>query len=139
MIAPPRCTVDGCTATALHHHLLTDRGGQHPEHWARCGASASARCCVPPFFYGSRGDSVMPAVRPPYRYPAPLRDLQRWSDLPEGRVWITQLQLRNRYGRKWWEVSWRVGDARRRYCLTSFDQAAAFARERVGVHRREVS
>ena len=125
MIAPPRCTVDGCTATALHHHFLTDRGGQHPEHWARCGASASARC--------------LPAVRPPYRYPAPLRDLQRWSDLPEGRVWITQLQLRNRYGRKWWEVSWRVGDARRRYCLTSFDQAVTFARERVSVHRREVS
>ncbi len=45
MIAPPRCTVDGCTATALHHH----------------------------------------------------------------------------------------------HCLTSFDQAVTFARERVGVHRREVS
>lgn len=141
MIAPPRCTVDGCTATALHHHLLTFQLAQHPEHWVSCGASASARCygkvCGPPFFYGSRGDGVMSVVRPPYRYPAPLRDLQRWSDLPPGRVWITQ--LRNRYGRKWWEVSWRVGDIRRRYCLPSFEQAVTFARESVGAHPREVS
>ena len=130
MIAPPRCTVDGCTATALHHHFLSASGAQHPEHWVRCGASASARCygkvCEPPLFIRSRGDGVMSVVRPPYRYPAPLRDLQRWSDLPPGRVWITRVW--NRYDWKGWEVSWRVGNTRRRHCLPSFEQAVTFAR-----------
>ena len=107
MTTPPRCAVWYCTATTLHHHFLS---AQHPE------------------------QSV---VRPPYRYPAPLRDLQRWSDLPSGRVWITRVW--DRYDWKGWEVSWRVRDTRRRYCLPSFEQAVAFAREIVGAHPREVS
>ena len=154
MTTPPRCAVRYCTATTLHHHFLSASGAQHPEHWVRCGASASARCygklCKPPFFYGSLGDGVMSVVRPPYRYPAPLRDLQRWSDLPEGRVWITrrtsagreaqgQTQTRNRYDRNGWEVSWRVGDTRRRYCLPSFEQAVTFARVGTDTHALVVS
>ena len=141
MTTPPRCAVWYCTATTLHHHFLSASGAQHPEQWVRCGASASARCygkvCVPPFFHGLRGDGVMSVVRPPYRYPAPLRDLQRWSDLPPGRVWITRVW--DRYDWKGWEVSWRVRDTRRRYCLPSFEQAVAFARESVCAHPREVS
>ena len=155
MTTPPRCAVRYCTATTLHHHFLSASGAQHPEHWVRCGASGlGARCygklCKPPFFYGSLGDGVMSVVRPPYRYPAPLRDLQRWSDLPEGRVWITrrtsagreaqgQTQTRNRYDRNGWEVSWRVGDTRRRYCLPSFEQAVTFARVGTDTHALVVS
>ena len=146
MIAPPRCTVDGCTATALHHHPLVSLGRgsgryrrleQRPEQWTECNG-----CCP--------GYDEIGAVRPPYRYPAPLRDLQRWSDLPEGRVWITrrtsagreaqgQTQTRNRYDRKGWEVSWRVGDTRRRYCLPSFEQAVTFARVGMDTHALVVS
>lgn len=59
------------------------------------------------------------------------------SDLPPGRVRITRVW--DRYDRKGWEVSWRVRGRGRRYCLPSFEQAVAFAREIVGAHPREVS
>ena len=127
----PRCAVWWCTATELHHHVVI-AGRQIRGAWILC----DGRCPVyaPPQL---AGPDVMSAVRAPYRYPAPMKDLQRWSDLPPGRVWITRVW--NRYDWKGWEVSWRVGDTRRRYCLPSFEQAVTFVRESAGAHPREVS
>ena len=129
----PRCAVWWCTATELHHHYVVTGGGQNRDAWILC----DGRCPVytPPQLVGP---DVMSAVRAPYRYPAPMKDLQRWSDLPRGRVWVTL--VRNRFGRaRWWEVSWREGDTRRRYHLPTFAAAHTFAREIAGAHPREVS
>ena len=134
MITPPRCSVGGCTATVLHHHPLVSLGRgsgryrrleQRPEQWTECNG-----WCSPTW-------TPSGAVRPPYRYPARLRDLQRWSDLPEGRVWVTQ--VRNGVA-VWWEVSWRVGDTRRRFACLTFAKAIEFVGHVSGlVAEREVS